>query len=267
MSAIRTIVSKDNPRLKQLRTALLKPSARRDGLIALEGFHLVEEALASGVSIHTIFFAQGCEALLETLRLPTSIEILALPAPLLAASVTTESPQPIAALIAPPAWQWSLLLGVPAPLLVVLAGVQDPGNLGTILRSAEAFGASGAILLPGTVSPWNPKALRASAGSVFRLPTIAASAEKCFRQLAEAGIPAIAAMPREVATERRCEALTPPLAIVIGSEGAGVPPEIAARCDHAVTIPCPGPVESLNAAVAASILLYEAARQRGKTLP
>ncbi len=267
MSAIRTIASKHNPRLKQLRAALLKPSAHNDGLIALEGFHLVEEALASGVSIHTIFIAQGCETLLETLRLPTSIEILALPAPLLAASVTTESPQPIAALVAPPAWKWPDLLRIASPLIVVLAGVQDPGNLGTILRSAEAFGASGAVLLPGTVSAWNPKSMRASAGSVFRLPTRAASIESCFQQLAAASIPAAAALAHHATPLLNAQFFSGPLAIVIGSEGAGVPPEIAARCDHAVTIPCPGPVESLNAAVAASILLYEAARQRGKTLP
>ena len=266
MASIRFIQSKDNARLRQLRAALQRPS-RADRAVAVEGFHLVEEALASGISVQAIFVASGQESLLDALSIPPAVELLALPGPLLAASVTTESPQPIAALIAPPAWQWSSLLGVQtlamqAPLVVVLAGVQDPGNLGTILRSAEAFGASGAILLPGTVSPWNPKVLRASAGSVFRLPTLAASTESCFRQLDQAGIPAVAAMPREEATERRCDALTPPLAIVIGSEGAGIPPEIAALCARSVTIPCPGPVESLNAAVAASILLYEASRSR-----
>ncbi len=261
MASIRFIQSKDNARLRQLRAALQRPS-RASGAVAVEGFHLVEEALASEISVQTIFVAADQQSLLNTLSIPPSVEVLALPAPLLEASVTTESPQPIAALIAPPVWQWPSLLGVPTPLLVVLAGVQDPGNLGTILRSAEAFGASGAILLHGTVSPWNPKVLRASAGSVFRLPTMAASAEKCFHQLAQAGIPAVAAMPREEAAESRCDALTPPLAIVIGSEGAGIPPEVASLCAHSVTIPCPGPVESLNAAVAASILLYEASRVR-----
>lgn len=267
MSAIRTIVSKDNPRLKQLRTALLKPSARRDGMVALEGFHLVEEALASRLHLQTLFIAQGREALLETLRIPSAVEILSLPEPLLASAVTTESPQPIAALVQPRAWEWCDLLRLAQPLLIVLAGVQDPGNLGTILRSAEAFGASGAVLLPGTVSAWNPKSMRASAGSVFRLPTRAASIESCFQQLAAASIPAAAALAHHATPLLNAQFFSGPLAIVIGSEGAGVPPEIAARCDHAVTIPCPGPVESLNAAVAASILLYEAARQRGKTLP
>lgn len=262
MPAIRQIQSKHNASLKLLRAALLKPLSRIGGLVAMEGFHLLEEALAAGIEVRTIFLATGHESLLDALDIPPSVEILTLPAPLLAASVTTESPQPIAALVHRPAWEWPSVVRIASPLIVVLAGVQDPGNLGTILRSAEAFGASGAIMLPGTVSPWNPKSMRASAGSVFRLPTIATSVETCFRHLAEAKIPTVAAMPRERAGESRCDALAAPLAIVIGSEGAGVSPEIAAQCHHAVTIPCPGPVESLNAAVAASILLYEASRAR-----
>ncbi len=267
MPVTRAIESRNNPRLRQLRTAFARP-ARSTDLAALEGFHLVEEALASRVDVQTIFIASGHESALDALQVPASVEILSVPAPLLAAAVTTESPQPIAALFTPPRWPWSALLGPgsrprnPAPLLVVLAGLQDPGNLGTILRSAEAFGADGAILLPGTVSPWNPKAMRASAGSVFRLPTLTLGVEECFRHLAEAGIAAVAAMPRD---ERQASAetlLAQPVALVIGSEGAGIAPEIAALCPQSATIPCPGPVESLNAAVAASILLYEASRHR-----
>jgi TrmH family RNA methyltransferase len=147
-------------------------------------------------------------------------------------------------------------------LLVVLAGVQDPGNLGTILRSAEAFGATGVVSLPGTVSAWNPKAVRASAGSVFRVPLIVASADECFPRLhgAEATIWATVAARAKAANEVN---LAKPVALVIGNEGNGVPTELLARADALLTIPCPGPVESLNAAVAASVLLYEAARQRG----
>jgi TrmH family RNA methyltransferase len=149
-------------------------------------------------------------------------------------------------------------------LLIVLSGVQDPGNLGTILRSAEAFAATGAVLLPGTVSHWNAKAMRASAGSVFRLPTLATTDAACFEHLRTAGVRTLAAMPREGHSPSSLEAinLTRPTALFIGSEGSGLSPEIAAQCDARITIPCPGPVESLNAAVAASILLYETARQR-----
>ncbi|MGA3264449.1 MAG: RNA methyltransferase [Terracidiphilus sp.] len=146
--------------------------------------------------------------------------------------------------------------------MVVLAGVQDPGNLGTILRSAEAFGANGVLSLPGTVSAWNPKAVRASAGSVFRVPLLTASAEDGLARLKKAGVKIMATAVRGAEAADRTD-LAGPVALLIGNEGNGVPEELAAQADGAVTIPCPGPVESLNASVAASILLYEASRQRG----
>jgi RNA methyltransferase, TrmH family len=195
----------------------------------------------------------------------------------------------------------------------VLCGLQDPGNLGTILRSAEAFGASGVVSLPGTVSAWNPKAVRASAGSVFRVPLLAASEEECFTELRETGLRILSttasneifqahevsghgfsrpdtgwkstgalapkregtgfspyigdpktkgALAPEAPQPAHLADLAGPIAILIGNEGNGVPPNLAAKADSAITIPCPGPVESLNAAVAASVLLYEASRQR-----
>jgi RNA methyltransferase, TrmH family len=146
-------------------------------------------------------------------------------------------------------------------LILVLAGLQDPGNLGTIMRSAEAFGAGGVVSLPGTVSAWNPKAVRASAGSVFRLPLIPASPAECIARLREAEL---RIWTTDVRAAQLADAidLTAPTALIFGNEGAGVPPELAAMADGALAIPCPGPVESLNAAVAASVLLYEAARQR-----
>lgn len=257
---MRTLTSKDNPRLKELRAALRKPAARPGALVALEGLHLVQEALAAAIPLQTLFVGTGHESLLRELNLPAAVEIFSVAPPVLAASVTTESPQPIAALVRQPAWDWDALLRPAHPLLVVLAGVQDPGNLGTILRSAQAFGAAGAILLPGTVSPWNPKAMRASAGAVFRLPTLAATVEECFARLAAAAIPTVAAAAHDASPLP--EHFPAPLAIVIGSEGAGIPQPVLDRCARRVTIPCPGPVESLNAAVAAGILLYQASRSR-----
>ena len=266
--AIRIIESKQNARVKELRASLLRLSRGNAGAIGLEGLNLVTEATQSGLQITSVFVATGHENLLETLRLPASTELLSMPAEILASAVTTEAPQPIAALAQPPIWTWdSAFTGQiresAQPLIVVLAGIQDPGNLGTILRSAEAFGASCAISLPGTVSQWNPKAMRASAGSVFRLPILAATPDECFDRLHTARIQTIAAMAHE-ATSLHQQNLAIPTAFLIGSEGAGLPYELAARCDARVTIPCPGPVESLNAAVAASILLYEASRQRGR---
>jgi TrmH family RNA methyltransferase len=263
---IRIIESKQNPRVKELRAALQRPSRRDDELVALEGIHLVEEALRSGTELAAVFVAQGHEHLLDALGLNESVEVLALPPEVLASAVTTETPQPIAALARPRHWPWTELTNTPSALILVLAGIQDPGNLGTILRSAEAFGATGIICLTGTVSRWNPKAMRASSGSVFRLPVLASSENKCFQHLREAGIQTIAAMAHDAHPPEEHN-LAGPVALLIGAEGSGLSPELAAQCDARITIPCPGPVESLNAAVAASVLLYEASRQRQTTRP
>jgi len=262
--ALRIVQSKQNPRIKELRSALLRPGRGESDLIALEGFHLVEEALRSEMHLQTVFIAEGHESLLDPLQLPESTEVLVVPQELLAETVTTESPQPIAALTHPRNWPWDSILTKDA-LIMVLSGIQDPGNLGTILRSAEAFGATGVISLPGTVSRWNPKVMRASAGSVFRLPTLTSSEPKALQHLKEAGIRILATSSHNaqpLTNPEIAHALTGPVAILIGSEGAGLSPELAAQCDASISIPCPGPVESLNAAVAASILLYEASRQR-----
>jgi TrmH family RNA methyltransferase len=149
------------------------------------------------------------------------------------------------------------------PLILIAAGLQDPGNLGTLVRSAEAFGATGVLVTPGTVSAWNQKALRASVGSVFRMPVVAATVEeiaglksRSVRLLATVGFDdaeTIAAQEMDFSTA---------CALMIGNEGAGLAAEWMEMADARVTIPCPGPVESLNAAIAGSLLLYEASRQR-----
>jgi TrmH family RNA methyltransferase len=280
---IRIVQSKQNVRLKELRRALAHPGreargpAGRDSgaLAGIEGPNLLEEALRAGLRVACVFVAQGAESLLEGLSLAAETEVLLLSRELLDSALWTEAPQPVAALVEPPSWVWAdvlrsrskaaPLLANTTPLMVVLAGLQDPGNLGTILRSAEAFGATGVLSLPGTVSAWNPKAVRASAGSLFRLPLLSVDADQCFTRLRKEGVKIwttaapTAANGAEAADRIN---LAGPVALVIGNEGNGVPEELAAQADGVVTIPCPGPVESLNAAVAASLLLYEASRQR-----
>jgi TrmH family RNA methyltransferase len=269
---IRIVQSKQNSRLKDLRRALAHPGRDASGLAGrdsrslagIEGPNLLAEALRAGLRVTTVFVAQGSEQLLEGLALPAETEVLLLPRELLNSALATETPQPVAALVEPPAWSWADVLGgadKAAPLIVVLAGLQDPGNLGTILRSAEAFGASGVLSLPGTVSEWNPKAVRASAGSVFRLPLLVVSEEDYFTRLRKASVKIWTTAIRGAELADRID-LAGPVALLIGNEGNGVPQELAAQADGAVTIPCPGPVESLNAAVATSVLLYEASRQR-----
>ena len=262
--SIRIVQSKQNARLKELRRALSSPGRNEGGLAGIEGPNLLVEAVRAGLHIRCVFVAQGSERMVEELGLAESVEMLALPRELLDAALATETPQPVAALVEPPDWTWAHLLGdrrSSAALLVVLAGLQDPGNLGTIVRSAEAFGADGVLCLPGTVSAWNPKAVRASAGSVFRTPIIAASEEDAMARLREAGIKMVATTVHAAQPADLID-LAEPVALLIGNEGNGVPADLAAKADGAITIPCPGPVESLNAAVAASVLLYEASRQR-----
>jgi TrmH family RNA methyltransferase len=206
--------------------------------------------------------------LLDGFHLPLETDVLLVPNELLTSALATETPQPVAALVEPFDWIWCDILqgGVEdsnqaPPLIVVLAGLQDPGNLGAIVRSAEAFGATGIVCLPGTASAWNPKAVRASAGSVFRMPLLAVSEKDCFARLRKVGVKIWTTAVHGAEAADRID-WTGAVALVIGNEGNGVPQELAAQTDGAVTIPCPGPVESLNAAAAASVLLYEASRQR-----
>jgi RNA methyltransferase, TrmH family len=282
----RIVHSSQNARLKELRRALRDPAppalASDNGgavigpLVGVEGYRLIAETLRAGLRIHCVFAAHGAEKLVQDLNLPPDVEVLLLPRELLNAALSTETPQPVAALVTPPRWDWETILGpdptsssLPRsqkrdrghPLILVLAGLQDPGNLGTILRSVEAFGATGIVTLPGTVSPWNPKVVRASAGSVFRVPLVAAGADECFERLRRAGVKLWTTAARDAEPVNQAD-LTAPAALLIGNEGNGVPPELAARAQRRLTVPCPGPVESLNAAVAASVLLYEISRQR-----
>ena len=260
---VRIVQSKQNARLKELRRALAQPGRNGGAMAGIEGPKLLEEAIRAGLRVICVFVAQGSEDLREVRALPAETEILLLPKELLDSALTTEAPQPVAALVEQPDWTWAHMLGErkAAALVVVVAGIQDPGNLGTILRSAEAFGADGVIALPGTVSAWNPKCVRASAGSVFRVPLIATSVPECFTNLREAGA-RILTTTVEAAEPLDMVDLTGPVAIILGNEGNGVPDGLARQADEKVTIPCPGAVESLNAAVAASVMLYEAARQR-----
>lgn len=261
---VRIIESKQNPRLKELRKALAHPGRNERGLVGIEGPNLLEEALRAELRVKCVFAGESMQAWVHNLGLAPDLEVFILPSGSLDSMLTTETPQPLAALVEPPDWTWAHALGTgkkSAPLILVLAGIQDPGNLGTILRSAEAFGADGVICLPGTVNPWNPKAVRASAGSIFRIPVLNVAEQEALTQLREAGVRLLTttvqgAQPADLAD------LAEPIALLIGNEGNGVPPDLAVKADGAVTIPCPGPVESLNAAVAASVLLYEASRQR-----
>ncbi len=252
------VTSRANARVKQLRAATAGNSRLSGGLVAIEGETLVREALRSGLMLKTVFVSERREV---PQGLPAGVEVLRCSNEVLQSAVETQSPQGIAALVLPRVWEMGDAL-VGTPMLVIAVGLQDPGNLGTLVRSAEAFGATGVLVTQGTVSAWNQKALRASAGSVFRIPVVAVT-EAEVRGLGERGIRLLAAVAAGDGSVDASEAgLGGACGLMIGNEGAGLGANWVEMASVRVTIPYPGPVESLNAAVAGSVLLYEASRQR-----
>lgn len=254
------IRSAHNPLLKEARRALERGTLTRGGLCAAEGYHLLEEALRSGLRVAAVLCAAEARERVDALTGARSeTRIVVVRRELLERISAAETSQGVIALVRPLQWDEGALAGRPGPV-VVLDRLQDPGNAGAVARVAEAFGAAGLVWMKGTVSRWNAKTLRASAGSLFRLPCVemeepAAAVEMLARHgravlVAEAGG---GAPPWEVDWRAPC-------ALVIGNEAHGPQPEFA-RAGRAVHIPTAG-VESLNAAVAAAVLLYEARRQR-----
>jgi len=261
---LRRIEGRHNGLVKELRKAFSHGDPTPDGYSAIEGVRIVEEALRSGLRFHAVFFSNSGTAKAERLlpQIAAHVETLLLPDKLFASAVPSETPQGVAALVRVKEFSLAdVLVKAEIGPLIVIAGLQDPGNLGTILRSAEAFGAGGVILGEGTVHHLNPKVVRASAGSAFRLPiarnklteAIELMKQKEIRRLATSSHKGI---PLRDANFRH------PLAIFIGSEGAGVPRDLVKDMDEFIAIPHSPQVESLNAGVAASIILYEAARQK-----
>lgn len=258
------ITSAANPLLKDVRRALTRGGLTGEGCCVAETFHLLEEALHSGCRVRTVIAGEGVRHAVEShLRGFADTRLVVAPDKLLDATAAIETSQGVVALVEPPQWSVEQALGK-QQLALVLDGIQDPGNLGTILRSAEAFGATGLLLLKGTVSPFNPKSLRASAGSVFRVPFVQGLDEApALAALRQSGVELYAAVPNRNGRpprQLRDVDLTRPCALVIGSEGRGVSERIRAAATD-LCIPTVG-VESLNAAIAAAVLLYEARRQR-----
>jgi TrmH family RNA methyltransferase len=252
------VTSRTNARVKQLRAAFAGHARLSGGMVAIEGEHLLQEAIRSGLPLKTIFVSERVGA---PEWLPRGVELLFLADEVFASAVATQHPQGIAALLLPP--RWSIETGnFDNALLLVAVGLQDPGNMGTLIRSAEAFGATAVLTTQGTVSEWNQKALRASAGSVFRVPVVQISSEELM-ELKSKGVRLLAAVaPQNEASSVAEVDLTHSCALMIGNEGAGLGQEWLALADARITIPTPGAVESLNAAIAGSLLLYEASRQR-----
>jgi len=265
---LRRVEGRHNALVKELRQAFAHAERTDDGHCAIEGLRIVEEATRSGLRFKAVFFKESAQNLAARLlpQIGANVDTLLLPDKLFDSTVPSETPQGVAALVR--LKEFSLadaLERMAVGPLIVLAGLQDPGNLGTILRSAEAFGSAGVVLGEGTVSPFNSKVIRASAGSVFRLPVIlgktSGGLEGVSAKLRAQGVRLIATSSHK-GTPLDQARLTDPSAIFVGSEGAGLPRTVLAQADELIAIPHMPQVESLNAGVAGSIVLYEAARQR-----
>jgi TrmH family RNA methyltransferase len=264
---LRAVAGRHNARLKDLRLAFRRARQTPRGECAIEGVKLIEEALRHGQHLESIFFSEAARPLAEKLlpQISERTDTLVLPNALFNSIVPSETPQGVAALVRLRSFSAEQLLErASSGPFVVAAGLQDPGNLGTILRSAEAFGAAGVFLTEGTVSPYNAKVLRGTAGSIFRLPFVQISSAELIPLLRLRGVRLLATSSHKGTPLVEAD-WTLPFAIFIGNEGAGLPREILPLMDETLVIPQAAPVESLNAGVAASIVLYEAARARQKS--
>jgi RNA methyltransferase, TrmH family len=260
---LRRVSSRQNARVKELRRSFAEAVPNEQGEVAVEGMHLVEEALRSGLRLSTVFFSESARERTHKLlpQLSAHTEALLLPDDVFASAVPSETPQGIAALVRPKSFTFADLFASRPVLLVMTVGLQDPGNLGTIARSAEAFGVTGLILGERTVSPWNWKAVRASAGSLFRVPVLKVELAKALAEVKSRGVRVLATSSHKGTSISDVD-LRGPVASLIGNEGAGIPRDMLAQADEVVAIPQSQRVESLNAGVATSIILYEVARQR-----
>lgn len=265
---LRRIEGRHNSLVKEVRLAFAHSERTETGECAIEGARIVEEAIRSGLRFKSVLFKESAQNLAERLlpQIGSHVETLLLPDKIFDAAVPSETPQGVAALVRLREFSLDdLVERLQVGPVMIVVGLQDPGNLGTLLRSAEAFGSAGVVLGEGTVSPFNSKVIRASAGSIFRLPFVLAKAaggtQQISAKLRQQGIRLIATSSHK-GTPIHQARLTGSSAVFIGSEGSGLPRTVLAQVDELVAIPHTPQVESLNAGVAGSILLYEAARQR-----
>ncbi|MGN7471323.1 23S rRNA (guanosine(2251)-2'-O)-methyltransferase RlmB [Brevibacillus sp. SAFN-007a] len=264
------ITSVQNPLVKRLYQLLEKKGREEQGRYLVEGAHLVEEALKSGAEVTTILYDQersldpACQRALA--NDPQATQVIAASAAVLAKLSETKSPQGIVAEVKKTASDWdewiSRLAEKDKALLLFLDEIQDPGNLGTILRTAEAAGADGVVLGKGSVDIYNGKVVRATMGAMFRLPVfsreLVATAGEWKRR---GGRVLVSSLAQDSVSYDQAD-YSGKIALVIGNEGRGVSKEMLACADQFVHIPLYGKAESLNAAVAAGIFVYEAQRSR-----
>ncbi len=256
------IMSVQNARVKEWAQLLERRGRDKQAKYIIEGYHLIEEALRSGAPVETIMYSleKGVPAGFADQVTP-SVEWVGVSQAVLEKCSDTQTPQGVLAVVARPQLGMDELLAREHDLVVVLDGVQDPGNLGTIIRSADAVGAKAVVLGRGTVDLYNPKTIRSTMGSMYHLPIVEADLLELLPRARERGVRLVTT---SLQAQRSCydTDLRQPTWLILGNEAKGVSPEVAAQSDVQVIIPMQGKAESLNVAMAATILLFEASRQR-----
>ena len=253
------LTSLQNPLLKSVRRAAGRGKPTEEGFYVAEGPHLLAEALRGTWHLEKILGTESGFEKHKALLDQADAEQVEITSEALSAIADTETSQELLTLLRPREWSWDELLGSSA-LVVVLDGIQDPGNAGTIVRSAEAFGATGVVFLKGSVHVSNPKFLRAAAGSIFRMPFLEAMETGGFLESAKSSGLRVRALSPTGRKELADANLREPVALAVGSEGLGLSSGIK-EASEPLTIPTRN-VESLNAAVSVSIALFEAFGQR-----
>lgn len=249
-----TITSRQNPLCTHLRKLSSSAAYRRQcGEFLCDSPKLLQEALLWGSELHTVVVTAGTEAP----PLPKGVRLVEVPADVMRSVSPMETPQ--GTLFTCAIHTEPLPETLAGRRYVVLDTLQDPGNVGTILRTADAFHADGMFLVNGCADLYNPKTLRATMGAVFRCPVWTVGAEELSALLKKSGIPLYGAALREDTLDAR-QADYSRCAIAIGSEGRGLTEGVLALCDRTIKIPMSEHCESLNAAAAATVLLWEAAR-------
>jgi TrmH family RNA methyltransferase len=258
------IASRQNPIVKRFRDlARTGPAA---GAVVLDGEHLIEDALGAAVPIEVAAFADSLVtdrlAPLAARVAATGARVIAVPDDVMAALSPVRTPAGAVAIGRCQGASLADIISAPAPLILLLHGVQDPGNVGACIRAAEACGATGVATSDGSADPFGWKALRGAMGSTFRLPVAAHQPfDRAIDAAKAAGIRIYATVPRG-GTMLASADLRRPSAVLLGGEGPGLPAALMERADERLTIPMRAPVESLNVATAAALIVYEAARQR-----
>jgi TrmH family RNA methyltransferase len=250
-------IGKHSRKLVEIRKAMSHATLTSHGLLPIEGLILLEEALRSGIHIVDVFCRVGTDLP------PIQPEALFVVSPDVFKTIQgTEHSQGLVATVRPRQYTVNDVFSASPELVIILGRLQDPGNVGTILRIGESFGATGCIAVQGTASFHNSKLVRASVGSIFRFPHVGPKAlDEAVSALRSRNIALIGTSPKASATIEEWD-WRKSTAILIGNEGQGLSSEELAHCDTVLRIPHTRAVESLNSAIAAAVILYEASKQR-----